>query len=136
MLGCQTRKKWNRTFENDNIFGSHLIWMKFSGVWPVDYTKFLPDSCQFLNRHLNFCYAYFVAFLNMHMIFFYSIRWWININREDATITEITDAHMSLVLQIIAFFGGYYLHWNHDRLAKIIDIINTKFKRRSAKGYI
>lgn len=133
VLGVQTKKKWKRSFNVEDLFSLHILFMQIAGHWPVDYTKVLPSRLAFLNKYINYAFMFYVSFLNGHMVLLYFINFLID-SKAEASVTQISDSLMSTILHSFGCFGGAYIQLNHKKLKHIFNRINESFRMRSSRG--
>lgn len=134
MLGFQTNKKWKRAIQVDNLFWLHILFMQVSGHWPIDYTKILPQPLAFASKYLNIMYMSFITFLNWHSAVLFIIKFFMDVNNADVSVTIISDDIMSIIMHCYSGFGGFYIQINRPKVERIMRMMNEQFHRRSDSG--
>lgn len=131
------RQKWNSSFTIDNLFKLQILIMQIGGHWPINYERILPTNYSYLSKYINICVMIFVTCLSWHISVLYFIKFWIQTHTDDeVSVVDISDSLMSVILHLYGGFGSIYLQLYHKKCKQLIENINEKFRKRSAKGRV
>lgn len=127
------KNKWKREFLIEDLFEVQIFILQLGGHWPVDYTRILPASLAFLSKYINRVVYVLVTFLNGHMCVLFLIKFVTDLHASEPFMI-LANSVWSFVLHLFAGFASFYFQYYHDECKAMLTHINTKFRRRSARG--
>lgn len=127
--------KWKKYFYTNNLLVTILQYLRGTGCCPFNYTNILPKRLIFLAKPLHWIFVVAIISIAMHMnaLFIYTL-FLKAINSDYTHLSELSDL---LIMAIVYSFTAAVVGWcnfNAQLLSQIIQLINQKFKMRSAVG--
>ncbi|XP_059611825.1 odorant receptor 83a [Phlebotomus argentipes] len=120
-----------KTFYRENYLFTQLTYMQIVGMFPIDYTKCLPQRLAFLSVILNRMYFGFWQLICIHIAVIQIASVHVNWGKSLDDISPFLNTSLIYVFTyyIIVYFQGRY-----GTHAELIEYINGNFKSRSAPG--
>lgn len=124
--------KWNKSFKIDNYIDGIILRMKFGGLWPTNYEKYLPKLFANLSGPINIIFFVFVNFVALHLAILYTITLYHNL--QTGTLDEISASFTQTVIYFFTWYVILYFEIYHKECASFVNFMNSNFRSRSAKG--